>query len=151
LVLAMPPPVCSGGLTASGTFLTLSMTVCPTCPRRPRRVSHVEDVHGLLPYRRHVGPRHRQAVLPEHPRHVRQQPHPVPPAELEGEPLQCKQFSSGLSLRNNNSSKKAETEFCCCMPTSDTLLEIAASRHLITLTASSFSSVRPSLRRMYSS
>jgi hypothetical protein len=50
-------------------------------------ILHVEHVHGLLPHRGHVGAGHRQPVLPEHPRHVRQQTHPVLPAQLHCEAL----------------------------------------------------------------
>jgi hypothetical protein len=55
--------------------------------RLPGGVADVEDVGGLPAHRRHVGAGHRQPVLPEHPRHVRQQAHPVPAAQLQREAL----------------------------------------------------------------
>lgn len=61
----------------------------PRVDRSPRGVADVEHVHCLLPDRRHVGPRHRQAVLAEHSRHIRQQAHPVAPADLQAEALHC--------------------------------------------------------------
>ena len=64
--------------------------------RLARGVPDVEDVGGLPSLRRHVGAAHREPVLPEHPRHVRQQAHPVPAAHLQREALHVA-YGAGVS------------------------------------------------------